>query len=878
MIDAHDALPLDLARARRALASATDLPSRLALGCVLQVMTEHEEAMAILRPVVEEARATGEAAREVAGLVALGVCEQLTGVDPTATYTAAITRATESLGEAHPLTARAVWEHASMLADAAMIERSAAIWDATGRAIDRGWAERARAMAIEPTDRSAARDGYLRALAILTSELGENHALLIDVLGEAAAVHRALDEPADAAALRVRTVAVARASCGAGSLCHAAALYAIALVDPEDGTARFDAALAEMAGDPLAEAIVLYAYASGIAAHDPARALDLRERSLDRREDALGVDHDALPILCAELGRAIAEHAGPDAAERYWRRRRARLPTTSTRYLQVTEWIASLLRDDTRRGDYVTVWRELVAARDDADALDAAVAALLWRTEAAEVIALAERAVAARESSASLRNLARAYLTATRPDDAYRTWQRAIDHWIAAIEALPPGDTVPYDASAVEYANEKSDRTIFDETIARATAIAGADNVGLARIYLERARFNLYREGNVEHDLQRAIVLFERAGDRDGIADSYRCLGEHHVYAKAYAEAEPAYRRTIDSRDPSDGRDDDLSKLAGVLEQLGGDARFAEALAIRTDIIRRWREREDRLSVFEEHLLVKHHLLRGDLAAATVAAEALADTDRAIEYVRTQIAEVWWDVAVAKFSAGDSTGTEAALDAMLAGWSHADTERTIHHLVNAARWGNANPIHPLARAKLAAHANRVIGPPSALEVELHETPDDLALRLVLADELTAKGDPRGELIVVHHRATTDPALASRATELVQRHPTSLLGPCEESQVRWHLGYFERATLVIDGIDDVARLRELPQHRSAWLVREVRIAIANRDPSVVDATIAATGALRAIPAVTLFNVTDDELARVREHVPQAVSQGDYAYDG
>jgi uncharacterized protein (TIGR02996 family) len=62
--------------------------------------------------------------------------------------------------------------------------------------------------------------------------------------------------------------------------------------------------------------------------------------------------------------------------------------------------------------------------------------------------------------------------------------------------------------------------------------------------------------------------------------------------------------------------------------------------------------------------------------------------------------------------------------------------------------------------------------------QVHATPDDDAIRAVLADALLAVGDPRGELIALQLQPL-DPARAARIDQLVEIHGVRWLGPLRE---------------------------------------------------------------------------------------------------
>jgi uncharacterized protein (TIGR02996 family) len=88
------------------------------------------------------------------------------------------------------------------------------------------------------------------------------------------------------------------------------------------------------------------------------------------------------------------------------------------------------------------------------------------------------------------------------------------------------------------------------------------------------------------------------------------------------------------------------------------------------------------------------------------------------------------------------------------------------------------------------------GPSAELEAHLAAHPDDVDALRVYADALQARGDPRGELIVVQLQraaAPEDVALAAREGELLRRHRAAWLGELAELRPRdlgvtWRHGF------------------------------------------------------------------------------------------
>lgn len=108
-------------------------------------------------------------------------------------------------------------------------------------------------------------------------------------------------------------------------------------------------------------------------------------------------------------------------------------------------------------------------------------------------------------------------------------------------------------------------------------------------------------------------------------------------------------------------------------------------------------------------------------------------------------------------------------------------------------------------------------------------PDDLEAQLVHADELQARGDPRGELITVQAALLYDEdnaELIRREAEILDAHEEKLFGPWRSRiEVRWRLGYWFslRFPTADESSTDVAHAAtELLSHPSAARLAELAI--------------------------------------------------------
>jgi uncharacterized protein (TIGR02996 family) len=150
---------------------------------------------------------------------------------------------------------------------------------------------------------------------------------------------------------------------------------------------------------------------------------------------------------------------------------------------------------------------------------------------------------------------------------------------------------------------------------------------------------------------------------------------------------------------------------------------------------------------------------------------------------------------------------------------------------------------------------------------IYEHPDDDAPRLVYADALQERGDPRGELIALQIRLATEagqPAMRVRERELLREHGDDWLGAL--SPIALPPFAFERGFLAMITID--GRKHELVERLAgdpSWATIR-RVAIKLTAPVNVARTIAI---LRLLPAtvrqieIAAHGVAPDGIAQIRE---------------
>ncbi len=157
-----------------------------------------------------------------------------------------------------------------------------------------------------------------------------------------------------------------------------------------------------------------------------------------------------------------------------------------------------------------------------------------------------------------------------------------------------------------------------------------------------------------------------------------------------------------------------------------------------------------------------------------------------------------------------------------------------------------------------------------LEAHLAAHPDDTGALLVYADWLQARGDPRGELIVVQLQragAPDDAALRAREAELLRRHRTAWLGELAELRPRdldvtWRHGFVHgvrigppletHETTELDVGTVLGRVLRLPR---VEMVRELAIGAIERNgyPTTWTPAIAGLAAHGVPPNVAALSI-------------------------
>lgn len=221
---------------------------------------------------------------------------------------------------------------------------------------------------------------------------------------------------------------------------------------------------------------------------------------------------------------------------------------------------------------------------------------------------------------------------------------------------------------------------------------------------------------------------------------------------------------------------------------------------------------------------------------------------------RTPKAHAWWQRALALLiKMGDprsAARAQTAIDHMyssfaqpMASWIKGSFE------LNQPRFDiPVPPIDAADRAALTALIARTqvdLRAHQDLEAAVLEEPDDLDLRLVFADACLVINDPRGEAIMLQHKASTQNLTRperARLKQLIAAYQTEWLGDMARvllsSSVRWELGFLSSATLSPKHVDHIRPLVGDPRWGTvralafgkegtadaAWAAREISQAV------------------------------------------------------
>lgn len=131
-----------------------------------------------------------------------------------------------------------------------------------------------------------------------------------------------------------------------------------------------------------------------------------------------------------------------------------------------------------------------------------------------------------------------------------------------------------------------------------------------------------------------------------------------------------------------------------------------------------------------------------------------------------------------------------------------------------------------------------------LEAAIEQEPDRIENYLVLADVLTAAGDPRGELTVIMHR--NDPALVERGRALMDADRRAIFGDTgDPEELTWRLGWPHAATLDLSVARQRRQLAALLDHPASRFLAELHVRVA----------VAATADGDALPGSNLDEVLE-----------------------
>ncbi len=112
-----------------------------------------------------------------------------------------------------------------------------------------------------------------------------------------------------------------------------------------------------------------------------------------------------------------------------------------------------------------------------------------------------------------------------------------------------------------------------------------------------------------------------------------------------------------------------------------------------------------------------------------------------------------------------------------------------------------------------------------LEAELEADPHAVEPFLIYADALSQRGDPRGELIMLHHHGAH-----AEAAELIRRHARELTGglaplPVESVELEWRLGFVRAARFRVSNREQLGQVLCFLGTTSARLLESLTIELA-----------------------------------------------------
>jgi len=427
--------------------------------------------------------------------------------------------------------------------------------------------------------------------------------------------------------------------------------------------------------------------------------------------------------------------------------------------------------------------------------------------------------------------------------------RRQIDEWVAggglAFEpalGLLAMQTFPPDVS------------VFDDAIARARYPRNA------KLYLDRAMLlmgDFSRQADHLADLQRA---FEYSEDRPDVRSmAARTMAQHHEaffddYTKAIELIQVAIE--LNKGDTDDARmllAFDRGMLANWLEKRGD---LAAALAIRTDLAATAEPTEKYRQL---KAMVDLHAKGGDWDSVEEVCKTMTD---ALETT----AEAW--LKLLEEDSADRKRIDRILTALAATWSNGPARSAIQRAVRHHR-SMSPALTPLLDATFIPLANAGLVESREVEDSLRATPD------ALAEELTRRGDARGELISVQRKLEAAPGdfmLTMRHDEIIRENAFRLLGPLDPTSVTWRHGYVTHATHMILKQATLVDIAWIASHPSLRFLEQLTLQLSD-DP--IAALLGAADGLRRIPTLVVAiwtPRTEEQRAQVAAALPNLTFSG------
>jgi uncharacterized protein (TIGR02996 family) len=407
---------------------------------------------------------------------------------------------------------------------------------------------------------------------------------------------------------------------------------------------------------------------------------------------------------------------------------------------------------------------------------------------------------------------------------------------------------------------------MLDDVVARAEP----KGTNLAWLYALRGRIASTRKQRPEQaaaDLERALALYEATEGPHGEGVCYTCytLSEHFLQRDDIEAGIRWLRKTIEVREAANIFEChyDQDRLAERLEQRKGDGDLAEAIAIRTKNLDAWQAEATTMVLPELQALVRAYLLVPDLDGARATCERASKAAETAGVTERRTApDVWWTYIRAL---GDADDTRArvieSIDKMMELWRLPGATGSIDAHMRDGDLPSDGPAAQHLRERVLAASREGADESRALEDQLLGDRTQPDAYLVLADALTGRGDPRGELIAIQHGLAAKPGdgeLTSKQDDILYQHHTRLLGPLEASSVVWQRGYFRTAEVAAELLADTLA------HPSARFLAE--LAVKSSDPA--DALLANARELRRVPIVRVASegLSDDAKAGLRGEIP------------